>query len=210
MSWLDRYFAPGVLGLQLAGVALPTEPYVNLVSGFTAVDNPGQQRIDVVATGGGGGGGGYATIEGAGSAVTQRSVVNFVSGASVIDNPGAARTDITIPTPTYRTTIATSPTLFLCAWLIQPVNTSGAPRTVTADAACQEGYIIQLPDAAAAYGTNALTFNGGGYNVEDPYNPSAAPAATWVSPAGFNRLAPSWILIKNGSGTLFWKGYMAC
>jgi hypothetical protein len=156
---------------------------------------------------------GYATLLVAGVAVPQERALNFASGATAVDNPLRGRTDVTISSSagsTYITTTRTGYTLTAIPWQTQPVDTSVAPVTIVASLAAIEGQCVELPDASGTYGTNALTFNGNGHNVEDPYNPSAAVNATWTSPAGFNRLAPAWMLIKNGSGTLFWKSLRSC
>lgn len=108
--------------------------------------------------------------------------------------------------PIYTTTRTTSGKLSRphSGWAIQPVGTAGAPVTITAWDSAVEGDCIELPDADGTYGVNALTFNGNGHNVQDPYNPNAALASTWVSQAGQKSPKPGWILSKTSTGTLYW------
>jgi len=212
MSWLDNFFAPGILSLQLGGVPLPQEQILNFASGFTAADDPTNGRTNLTATGGGGGGSYYQTVESNGVPVTQQPTINFI-GATVANNSGSSRTDVTIQGgPTVLATATTSQAPSAAAWTIQPVDTSSGSVTVTANASSAVGAIFQIPDAASggSFGTNAMTFNGGGYNVDDPYNASAAPASTWSSPAGFQKICPGWILLADKSGTKVWRRYAAC
>lgn len=210
MSWLDKFFNVGIVTVQIAGTPMPAERAINFTSGVTATDDPTNGRTNLAVSGGGGGGSGYATIEGNGSAVTQRATVNFI-GATVVDNAGATRTDVTIQGgPVVETTVSANTNLTRGAWVVQPVDTTGGPVSVTADATAQVGDIVQLPDAGGAYGTSAVTFNGNGYNVEDPYNQSAALASSWTSPVGFNRAKPGWMLIATKTATKVWRGMFAC
>jgi len=131
---------------------------------------------------------------------------NDVAGGGGGGGGGGSRADFTL-LGTRSTNGTLSRPSATIAWVIQPIDTSGGPVAISAwvSTSVAAGDTIELPDAGDAYGTNAVTFNGNGLQVEDPYNQSAAPASSWSSPPGFNRIKPAWMAIPNKLGTLVWR-----
>lgn len=85
-------WAPGLIVQQL-GVAQGQRRTINVDTGLTATDNPGQSRVDL-------GWPGVALLQ-AGVAVATRRSINIIGGATAADNVGQARIDITIPIPIH-------------------------------------------------------------------------------------------------------------
>jgi len=80
----------GIL-VQEEGAGVGTRKKLNFIgAGATAVDNPGQSRVDVTIPGG------YTTVEDEGTGLTARSTINFV-GAGVTATDSGGKTVVTIP-----------------------------------------------------------------------------------------------------------------
>ena len=93
-SYLDKLLL-GVKQVYLSGAPLPQRPIINLVSGFTAADNPSLDSTDVVATGGSGAAG-VVFVQNAGLALTTRNTINFNAPLVATDNGSFARSDVTL------------------------------------------------------------------------------------------------------------------
>jgi hypothetical protein len=167
-----------------------------------------------------GGGGGYATVQGNGTAATQRTVLDVVAGAGVtvtVADDGASsppRTKATIAASGSGgatlvgpyTTAGPTTIVRTSAWTRLKVGTAANAVGLKLDAASfVEGDQVDFIDIDRSFGVHALTVNGDGRNLEDPFNQSTAPGPTYATPPGFEGLFLSFVLVKNSANVLFWK-----
>lgn len=189
MSWLDTALG-GYTTILLNGVALPRQRTLNLVSGFTATDNPSNQRTDVTSSGGGGGG--YNTIQWNGLTQTQRQILNFIGG-TVADNGLSTRTDVTLPPalPSVDGFYILQRSSGTFSWVTPTQDMISAGLTVTISGSSNGTFEcgatwtttgVTCTPACNASGVTAATIqdtDGGSTNVLGVANPLSTPSATY-------------------------------